>query len=370
MARSSLLVSLLLGLLGGVDAAQVAREEPQRSKQALRSKRTPGGGHNTVLSSTVLNLIKPLASSSGTQVEPLLNMVSGRVDLDPNAFRGVFESLRANMRTTTNSTMSDIETTQGEQIDDMTACSTSHGFVAALPLHTAYVAADQAYQAAVSDAGSACGTRDTECSDRDAKATSLHDAFAHVASTYHNHPVPTVFDLTGFYLKDSNTWLAEATEKHRLWKDAATLCVSAGETCSQKESNKTERCGDLETAGRNGKEAYDQCFQPKKGAKDGYDLTIPTLVANQKSAIENLEKVLCIVEVAVQSHGGTPRTDGQVSCTDLGAEHSGLIKYKCECTSPSSATPLLYSATYITELHTREAPARYTVWDTKGCSGA
>jgi len=374
MVRTSHLVSLLLGLLVAVDAAQVTREETPRSKQALRIKRTPGGGSNTVFSSTVLKLIQPWVSSSGMaqdrpKVHALLDVVSGRADLDPDAFRGVFESLRADLKNATNNTMQSIEATQAEMINDVTACQTNHGFVAGLGRHDQYVNAEQAHQAAVREANSKCETQDRDCDDRDIKAMSLHDAFAHVATTYHNHAVPTVFDLTGFYLKDSDDWLEEATGKHRAWQEAAILCASAGQTCSQAKNNRTQACAALEDAGRNGKDDYNACHQRETGEKDGYDATIPTLVANQKSSIENLEKVLCIVEVAVRSHGGTPRTDGQMSCTDLDAEQSGLIKYKCECTSPSSNPPLVYSVTYTTQLDSMPTPARNTVWDTKGCGG-
>merc|ERR1719221_661490 len=150
---------------------------------------------------------------------------------------------------------------------------------------------------------------------------------------------PTVFGLSDFPLKDIDEVAVILKEKHAAWETAAGL---------------------------NGRTDYKACYDQKKGVLDGYDVTGE--VETQKTLIRNLEKVLCIVKTAVDSHGDTPKTDGDVACSDLGAPGPGLIMYKCVCTSASSQPTQKYSETYIAQLTLTAEPNMHTAWEKLGCA--
>jgi len=382
--RSAFAVVLIWGLVGSTDAAQVARDKNSRPKQALRTKNIPVQDQNTLLDDTLLSALTPFDSSKGKpgdnhQIKNLLRLASGTDRLDPDAFDALFESLRTSTKTNLNTSVEGIESDYNGRVAGITACETNHGFhgVPANARRIAYDAAVQSSEDATQVAEQKCSTQTSNCNDQQTKAMALHNYVqTEIVNTYGCTQAsvqcpPTVFGPTDFYLRDTDDVAAAVKEKHGAWETAAGKCSAATGECNAANENTNDKCEDVDGVAVNGRSDYDQCYGQHQGILNGFQLD--TLIANQKTVVRQLEKVLCIIKVAVDSHGDTPKRDSVMTCTDLGVDLSptgGAIEYKCVCTSPSSTPPEIYSETYVTQLTLDPEPSRDTAWDALGCANS
>jgi len=380
--RSAFVVVLIWGLVGSTDAAQVARD---KNPQALQKKSIPVEDQNTLFDATLLSALTPFDSSKGKpgdnrQIKNLLRMASGTDRLNPDAFDALFETLRTSTKTTLNTSVEGIESDYNGHVAAITACETNHGFhgAPANARRIAYDAAVQSYENATQVAEQKCSTQTSNCNDQRTKAMALHNYVQdEIVNTYGCDQTsvqcpPTVFGLTDFYLKDTDSVAADVKAKHSAWATAAGMCSAATGECDSANQDKKAKCEDVDGVAVNGRNAYDQCYGQHQGLVDGFDVNAQIEI--QKTVIKNLEKVLCIVKVAVGSHGDTPKRDSAITCTDLGvvplSPAGGAIEYKCVCTSPSSSPPEIYSETYVTQLTLDPVPNRDTAWDPLGCAGS
>jgi len=379
--RLAFVVVFIWGLVGSTDAVQVARD---KNPQALQKKSIPVEDQNTLLDASLLSALTPFDSSKGKpgdnrQIKNLLRMASGTDRLDPDAFDALFETLRTSTKTALNTSVEGIESDYNGHVAAITACETNHGFhgAPANARRIAYDAAVQSYENATGVAEQKCSTQTSNCDDQRTKAMALHNYVqTEIVNTYGCTQTsvqcpPTVFGLTDFYLKNTDNVAAELEAKHSAWETAAGMCSAATGECDNVNEDKKEKCEDVDVVAVNGRNAYDQCYGHHHGVVSGFD--VDARIANQKTVVRNLEKVLCIVKVAVDSHGDTPKRDSAITCTDLGVGLSpagGAIEYKCVCTSPSSSPPEIYSETYVTQLTLDPVPNRDTAWDPLGCAGS
>jgi len=380
--RSAFVVVLIWGLVGSTDAAQVARD---KNPQALRKKSIPVEDQNTLFDASLLSALTPFDSSKGKpgdnrQIKNLLRMASGTDRLNPDAFDALFETLRTSTKTTLNTSVEGIESDYNGHVAAITACETNHGFhgAPANARRIAYDAAVQSYENATQVAEQKCSTQTSNCNDQRTKAMALHNYVQdEIVNTYGCDQTsvqcpPTVFGLTDFYLKDTDSVAADVKAKHSAWATAAGMCSAATGECDSANQDKEAKCEDVDGVAVDGRNAYDQCYGQHQGLVNGFDVNAQIEI--QKTVIKNLEKVLCIVKVAVGSHGDTPKRDSAINCTDLGvvplSPAGGAIEYKCVCTSPSSSPPEIYSETYVTQLTLDPVPNRDTAWDPLGCAGS
>jgi hypothetical protein len=371
VCRSALVIALAWGIVGSIDAAQVAGDSKPGPKQSLRRKRIPAEDQEAPFDDNLLSSLTDLDSSNvkpgrSQQINNLLRLASGKERLDPAAFDSLFEQLRADRKIDLNNSMRDIESDYDGHIDNLAACETNHGFHAPGQRYTEYRTAEGSYEHAVNASEQACSTRDDSCEQQRIKGINLHNYVQNEIVGVYPSAAPTVFGLSDFPLRDIDDVAVILQEKHTAWATAAGLCSSAETTCGGTLQEVDRTCGEVNTAASYGRTDYNGCYQQKKGVLDGYDVT--GKVETQKTLIRNLEKVLCIVKTAVDSHGDTPKTDGEVACSDLGAPGPGLIMYKCVCTSASSQPTQKYSETYIAQLTLTAEPNMHTAWEKLGCA--
>lgn len=372
VCRLAFAIVFVWGIVGSADAAQVALDSKPWPKRSLRMKSVPADDRNALLDATLLGELTPLDSSGAKpgenpQLKNLLRLASGTERLDPAAFDSLFEQLRTDMRSALNNSMRGIEDTYNGYINDIAACATNLGFHPPNQLYHDYVAAEEAFGHAYNDSEQKCSAKTTQCDDRHTKGMSLHNYVQNdIVDAYHSAPTPTHFGLSDFYLREIDDVAAILKQKHAAWETAAGLCDSAEGACEEILQDVDHECGEVNGAAVNGRNEYNECYNEKQGVLEGYDEQ--GQVENQKTLVRNLEKVLCIVKVAVDSHGDSPKTDGSVTCDPLPTTVPGLLEFKCVCVSLSSPVPPKYSETYVAQHTLMEEPDRHTAWDPLGCA--
>jgi len=398
------LAIFICGMLGTAHATQMVREErpmlreerPQTrpaKKTFFSDRHTP---HSALTAHPLAALLAHVVEQSSISSTPgtaakVGSMAQALVALAAkgpmaDAFAPVIASIRTSLRTDINNTVSGVGTQLQAKMDAISACATNHGYNSAgIATRIAYDSAKSAYdtakaavQTATTAAETECGTKDTKCTTRDNRGNALHNTIT--TGGYCGAAAPNMFDLENFPLKDASTWADQIKTAVTAWETAATTCATAETTCATKQTDisnalteKGTKCTALATAATNGKQAYDTCYDTAKGQLTGYDYQAQ--VTTQKDAIEQIEKLICIVKVAVKSHeeGGTANTDGAIACGDVPVSSGGTTtqaQYRCTCTSSSLTPSEQYQETYDIGVTVPSEPERDTAWDDKGCADA
>jgi len=398
------LAIFICGMLGTAHAIQMVREErpmlreerPQTrpaKKTFFSDRHTP---HSALtahpLAASLAHVVEQSSNSStpgtaakvGSMAQALVALAAKGPMAD--AFAPVIASIRTSLRTDINNTVSGVGTQLQAKMDAISACATNHGYNSAgIATRIAYDSAKSAYdtakaavQTATTAAETECGTKDTKCTTRDNRGNALHNTITTGGDC--GAAAPNMFDLENFPLKDASTWADQIKTAVTAWETAATTCATAETTCATKQTDisnalteKGTKCTALATAATNGKQAYDTCYDTAKGQLTGYDYQAQ--VTTQKDAIEQIEKLICIVKVAVKSHeeGGTASTDGAIACGDVPVSSGGTTtqaQYRCTCTSSSLTPSEQYQETYDIGVTVPSEPEKDTAWDDKGCADA
>jgi len=396
------LAIFICGMLGTAHAIQMVREErpmlreerPQTrpaKKTFFSDRHTP---HSALtahpLAASLAHVVEQSSNSStpgtaakvGSMAQALVALAAKGPMAD--AFAPVIASIRTSLRTDINNTVSGVGTQLQAKMDAISACATNHGYNSAgIATRIAYDSAKSAYdtakaavQTATTAAETECGTKDTKCTTRDNRGNALHNTITTGGDC--GAAAPNMFDLENFPLKDASTWADQIKTAVTAWETAATTCATAETTCATKQTDisnalteKGTKCTALATAATNGKQAYDTCYDTAKGQLTGYDYQAQ--VTTQKDAIEQIEKLICIVKVAVKSHeeGGTASTDGAIACGDVPVSSGGTTtqaQYRCTCTSSSLTPSEQYQETYDIGVTVPSEPEKDTAWDDKGCA--